>query len=96
MKKLLVGALVSIGLLAGCGAEKPTDTVDEFLTAFQKSDFEKAGKQIDEGLEELQSEEESMSSEKFLKAIGKDYGKDLYHTIIFLLGLLVILWYLKV
>jgi hypothetical protein len=30
------------------------------------------------------------------KAVGKDYGKDLYHTIIFLLGLLVILWYLKV
>ena len=30
------------------------------------------------------------------KAIGKDYGKDLYHTIIFLLGLLVVLWYLKV
>lgn len=74
MKKLLLtGLVVSVGLLVGCGEEKPTDTVDEFLTAFQKSDFEKAGKQIDEGLEELQSEEESMSSEKFLKAIAKDY-----------------------
>ena len=73
MKKVIAGLVVSVGLLAGCGAEKPTDTVDDFLTAFQKSDFEKAGKQIDEGLEELQSEEESMSSEKFLKAIGKDY-----------------------
>jgi hypothetical protein len=30
------------------------------------------------------------------KAVGRDYGRDLYHTIIFLLGLLVILWYLKV
>ena len=30
------------------------------------------------------------------KVVGKDYGKDLYHTIIFLLGLLVVLWYLKV
>lgn len=30
------------------------------------------------------------------KLEGKDYGKDLYYTIIFLLGLLVVLWYLKV
>jgi hypothetical protein len=30
------------------------------------------------------------------KAIGPDYGKDLYYVILFLLGLLVVLWYLKV
>jgi hypothetical protein len=30
------------------------------------------------------------------KAIGPDYGKDLYYTMICLIGLLVVLWYLKV
>jgi len=30
------------------------------------------------------------------KAIGPDYGKDLYHVILFLFGLLAVLWYLKV
>ena len=30
------------------------------------------------------------------KAIGKDYGKDLYYTILGLMGLLAILWYLNV
>jgi hypothetical protein len=30
------------------------------------------------------------------KAVGPDYGKDLYHVILFLLGLLAVLWYFKV
>jgi hypothetical protein len=30
------------------------------------------------------------------KAIGHDYGRDLYHVILFLLGLLAVLWYFKV
>jgi hypothetical protein len=29
------------------------------------------------------------------KAIGPDYGKDLYHVILFLLGLLAALWYFQ-
>jgi hypothetical protein len=30
------------------------------------------------------------------KVAEKDFGKDLYHTILFLLGLLAVLWYFKV
>ena len=30
------------------------------------------------------------------KTVGRDYGKDLYYTIISLMGLLVVLWYLNV
>ncbi|MFN2439300.1 MAG: hypothetical protein ABR503_08880 [Chitinophagaceae bacterium] len=30
------------------------------------------------------------------KSIGKDYGKDLYDTVIVLLFILMILWYFKI
>lgn len=73
MKKVIAGLVISAGLLAGCGGENPAGTVDEFLTSFQKGDFEKAGDYIDNGLEELQSEEASMDAEKMLSAISKDY-----------------------
>ena len=38
-KRIVTGIMVtgmSLGILAGCGAEKPTDTVDGFLTSIQK------------------------------------------------------------
>jgi nucleoside permease NupC len=31
-----------------------------------------------------------------VKTVEKDYGQDLLHTIIFLIALLAVLWYLKV
>jgi hypothetical protein len=30
------------------------------------------------------------------KSIGRDYGKDLYDTVIFLLVILMVLWYFKI
>jgi len=33
---------------------------------------------------------------KQIEKVEKDYGQDLLHTIVFLLALLVVLWYLKV
>jgi hypothetical protein len=31
-----------------------------------------------------------------VKNVERDYGQDLLHTVVFLIGLLVVLWYLKV
>ena len=33
---------------------------------------------------------------KSIEKIEKDYGQDLLHTIVFLIALLAVLWYLKV
>jgi hypothetical protein len=37
-----------------------------------------------------------MKQHKSVEKVEKDYGQDLLHTIIFLIALLVVLWYLKV
>lgn len=47
------------GALAGCGSDNPSATVDNFLTAIQKNDFEKAGSYVQGGTESLTTDEES-------------------------------------
>lgn len=47
-----------LGLLTGCGEENPTATVDSFLTAIQKNDFEEAGNFVQGGTESLTTKQE--------------------------------------
>ena len=61
-KKFLITVLFSglvLGLLAGCGSENPSATVDEFLTAIQKNDFEKAGTFVKGGTDSLTTDQEA-------------------------------------
>lgn len=49
MGKLVRGLIVAglaIGVLAGCGAPKPTDSVNSFMTAFKDGDYKKASSYI--------------------------------------------------
>ena len=68
---------VSLGILAGCGAEKPTDTVDGFLTSIQKGDFEKAGTYVEGGTDSLKTDVDSTADEEFtismIEEISKNY-----------------------
>lgn len=74
MKKTLTSLVVSLGLLAGCSGEKPTTAVDEFLSSFQKGDFEKAGTYIEGGIDEInESAEDQEMTEAMLKEIAKKY-----------------------
>lgn len=60
-KKFLVSVLFSsmiLGVLAGCGAEKPSSTVEDFLTAIKKNDFEKAGTFVEGGTGSLTTDQE--------------------------------------
>lgn len=57
MNLMFVGLIT--GLLAGCGSDNPSSTVDEFLTAIQKNDFEKAGTYVQGGTESLTTDQES-------------------------------------
>ncbi|CEG23775.1 hypothetical protein BN1080_02780 [Planococcus massiliensis] len=60
-KKFLSGVMFSglvLGLLTGCGEENPTATVDSFLTAIQKNDFEEAGNFVQGGTESLTTKQE--------------------------------------
>lgn len=47
------------GLLTACGSENPDATVDDFLTAIQKNDFEKAGSYVQGGTESLTTDQEA-------------------------------------
>lgn len=55
---LIFIGLVSI-ILAGCGSANPTTTVDDFLSAIQKNEFEKAGSYVQGGTESLATDQES-------------------------------------
>ena len=79
-KRIVTGIMVtgvSLGILAGCGAEKPTDTVDGFLTSIQKGDFEKAGTYVEGGTDSLKTDVDSTADEEFtismIEEISKNY-----------------------
>lgn len=63
MRKKKLVSLMFVGmitaLLAGCGSEDPSATVDDFLTAIQKNDFEKAGSYVQGGTDSLTTDQES-------------------------------------
>ena len=67
---------MSLGILAGCGAEKPTDTVDGFLTSIQKGDFEKAGTYVEGGTDSLKTDEDSTADEEFTISIIEEISKN--------------------
>ena len=80
MRKIVAGIIyagMSFALLAGCGAEKPTDTVDGFLTSIQKGDFEKAGTYIEGGKDSLKTNEDSTTDAEYttsmMEGISKNY-----------------------
>lgn len=72
---LLFGGLI-LGVLTGCGAENPSATVDDFLTAIQKNDLEKAGTFVKGGTESLTADQEATDEElalTMLENISKNY-----------------------
>ncbi|WP_416829185.1 hypothetical protein [Ectobacillus polymachus] len=79
MKKLLALIMVvglSIGVLAGCS--NPKDTVQEFLTAIQKGDYEKASTFVekkDNGYEfgKLNETTDGIDGKAIFNAIAKSY-----------------------
>ncbi|MEH7107797.1 DUF5067 domain-containing protein [Bacillus sp. JJ1764] len=79
-KKLTLGIMLAgilIGILAGCGAEKPTDVVNGYLTSIQKGDFKKAGSYVNGGKDSLKTKGDSTADDKFttsvIEAISKNY-----------------------
>ncbi|TWT25284.1 hypothetical protein [Planomicrobium sp. CPCC 101110] len=62
MKKKIFTSLLfsclSLFLLAGCGSQNPSTTVEDFLTAIKKNDFEKAGAFVEGGTGSLTTEQE--------------------------------------
>lgn len=74
---LLCGLLLT--LLTGCGTEKPDSTVEDFLNAVQKNDFEKAGTFVQGGTDSLTTdpEEKDAAEEeltiKMIENISKNY-----------------------
>jgi hypothetical protein len=71
-------AALSIGLLAGCGAPKPEDTVKGYLKAVQDADYEKISSYIDdpENSKEIQKFNETqdgIDGEKLLIALSEKY-----------------------
>ncbi|EGA90568.1 group-specific protein [Planococcus donghaensis MPA1U2] len=80
--KILISLLISAGILTfltACGAEDPSSTVDEFLSAIQKNDFEKAGTLVQGGTDSLSTADEDLNKEeeelamKVIESISKDY-----------------------
>ena len=77
LKKLLTAFFIvgmSLSILIGCGQEKPTDTVDGFLTSFQKGEFEAAASYVDNN--ELNTKDDSTltgQDEQLLKALITNY-----------------------
>lgn len=81
--KLLAGIVVaglSVSMLVGCGAPKPADTVNDFMTSIQEGDFEKAGTFVDakatkdfdfKSLNEGKAQ--GMDADKLVQAISKTY-----------------------
>lgn len=63
MRKKKLVSLMFIGLITGlltaCGSENPDATVDDFLIAIQKNDFEKAGSYVQGGTESLTTDQEA-------------------------------------
>lgn len=55
----IVIAGMLIGILAGCGSQKPTNTVEEFMTSFKTGEFEKAGTYVKGGLDDLEGSNEN-------------------------------------
>jgi hypothetical protein len=79
-KRIVTGIMfagMTLGILAGCGAEKPTDTADGFLTSIQKGDFEKAGTYVEGGTDSLKTDEDSTADDEFtismIEEISKNY-----------------------
>nr|WP_316045983.1 hypothetical protein [Planococcus glaciei] len=78
-KRNLVAVLLStvvLGALTGCGAENPSATVDDFLTAIQKNDLEKAGTFVKGGTESLTTDQDATDEElakTMLENISKNY-----------------------
>ncbi|MGB6407710.1 MAG: hypothetical protein WBF39_09545 [Planococcus donghaensis] len=80
--KILISLLISASILTfltACGAEDPSSTVDEFLSAIQKNDFEKAGTLVQGGTDSLSTADEDINKEeeelamKVIESISKDY-----------------------
>lgn len=75
---LLFSALI-LSFLSACGAENPSSTVDEFLSAIQNNDFEKAGTFVQGGTASLSTVQEDMNKEdeklaiKMIESISKEY-----------------------
>lgn len=74
---LLNGLLLA--LLSGCGGEKPDSTVEDFLNAIQKNDFEKAGTFVQGGTDSLTTDQEETDvaeeelAIKMIENISKNY-----------------------
>jgi hypothetical protein len=76
----LVGGILLGGLLlTGCGAEKPSDTVNNFLTSYQKGDLKKASEEVDGDLNKLQEKtgqttaNDTKMFKDMLSAVAKKY-----------------------
>ncbi|AQU78442.1 DUF4878 domain-containing protein [Planococcus faecalis] len=84
MKKRKLVVLMFIGLitgmLVGCGSENPSATAEDFLTAVQKNDFEKAGSYVQGGIDSLTTEQEATDevdeelAKTLFENISKNYG----------------------
>jgi Domain of unknown function (DUF4878) len=81
MKKLLLLMMVvglTFGVLAGCSSTEPKDTVQEFLTAIQKGDIEKAHTYVDSAdkgydFSKMMETKDGISGKEVLDAITKNY-----------------------
>ncbi|WP_246145465.1 DUF4878 domain-containing protein [Bacillus rubiinfantis] len=76
----MITVVFTIGILAGCGAPKPADTVNEFLTAVKDADYKKALTYVDSNkdsefnLSELSKKTEGeIDGMKIFNAIAKSY-----------------------
>lgn len=75
---LLFSAII-LAFLSACGAENPSSTVDDFLSAIQNNNFEKAGEFVQGGTDSLSTVQEDISEKeeelaiKMIKSISKKY-----------------------
>ncbi|EMF47659.1 hypothetical protein B481_0663 [Planococcus halocryophilus Or1] len=76
---LLLFSAIILSFLSACGAENPSSTVDEFLSAIQKNNFEKAGTFVQGGTDSLSTVQEDIDKEdeelaiKMIESISKEY-----------------------
>ncbi len=64
---------MSLLYLIGCGQAKPTDTVDGFLTSFQKGEFEAAASYVDNNENTKDDSTLTGQDEQLLKALITNY-----------------------
>lgn len=75
---LLFSAII-LAFLSACGAENPSSTVDDFLSAIQNNNFEKAGEFVQGGTDSLSTVQEDISEKeeelaiKMIESISKKY-----------------------